>query len=326
MLCRLIYSQGSVPRRDLPLMVVFPSGPPQGTLGGGGLEQQVIQRARQMTSEDPPEIMEFQLNATDVNAEGSLCGGSAVVLLEPWPSAPALRWQSLVEQGAPEESVIVHHFQLAPEIAIRRYLWPTDEEALPARAVSLAKESLAGERSRAYRRADYILLADPLVPQPVLHIFGAGHVGQAVARLAHWLGWPTRVYDDRPELLTTTRFPHARRISMTYDHPGEWPIPAPRDLVLVATRDHRLDRVVLENLLQHPVSYVGLVSSRRKWKLIREALLAAGLGEAQVAAVHAPVGLDLGAETVPEIALSILAEMVRIRRNRSELLSERSSG
>ncbi len=314
-LCRVVYSQGSVPRRDFPLMVVPSRGPIQGTLGGGGLEQQVIQRARQLTTDDTPEIMEFQLNATDVNSEGSLCGGSALVLLEPWPTEATRHWQSLAAQARDGEQVLVHSIQLTSTVTIQRRLWPVAGDEI-TEIKELAQQALEAEEPRAFRRREEVLLADPLVPEPVLHLFGAGHVGQAVAHLASWLGWPITVYDDRSELLTKERFPLARLVAVDYNRLENLPLPAHRDLILVATRDHRLDRMVLEHLLQVPVRYVGLVSSRRKWHFIREALRQTGLPLERVEQVHAPVGLDLGAETVPEIALSILAQMVQVRKNR----------
>ncbi|MHC1581329.1 MAG: XdhC family protein [Methanopyraceae archaeon] len=153
-------------------------------------------------------------------------------------------------------------------------------------------------------------------PEALLTIYGGGHVGAAVARLASYAGFRVTVVDDRPEYADPARYPegvHALRRSL--DDASELPLPDERTCVVVATRSHETDRSVMVALAGTPAPYVGLLGSRRKWEWIRAALEEGGADPSWVAGVRTPAGLDLGGETPEEIAVEILAEIVR-ERNR----------
>ena len=155
----------------------------------------------------------------------------------------------------------------------------------------------------------------PISNSPRLHIFGAGHVGQAIAIQAGLLELDTSVYDDRKELLTAERFPEAERIN--FNSPGEWK-EAPfssRDFVVIASREHRHDRALLEMALKNPPAYIGLLASKRKWLLMHERLLEDGYPQETLDKVLSPVGLPINAQTVPEIAVSIIGQIIEHFRN-----------
>ncbi|MBE3071864.1 MAG: XdhC family protein [Acidobacteria bacterium] len=158
---------------------------------------------------------------------------------------------------------------------------------------------------------------EPLEPAPHLYIIGAGHVGQDVARIAHLAGFQVHVLDDREAFANAERFPDAVELAVA-DIPG-WlagaALPA-RSYAVIVTRGHRYDREALRALAGRDLTYVGLIGSRAKVRKLFEALAADGVPAEILERVHAPVGLDLGAVTPAEIAVSIVAELVAARSGR----------
>jgi xanthine dehydrogenase accessory factor len=156
----------------------------------------------------------------------------------------------------------------------------------------------------------------PTLPRVRLVIVGAGHVGQAVAHLAAQADFDVWVVDDRAAYASAERFPDAERLIVG---PFDEVLPAlevtPHTYALIVTRGHGHDQEALYHLAPTLASYVGLIGSRRKIKLIFESLREQGVSEAALGRVSAPVGLDIGSQTVPEIAISIVAELIA-RRSR----------
>lgn len=155
---------------------------------------------------------------------------------------------------------------------------------------------------------------EPLNPRPVLLIVGAGHVGRALAHLAKWLGFRVLICDDRQEFCNPQAVPDA----------DDWLCLSPAEIasaveftpwtsIVLATRSVDVDVVCLPAMLDSPVSYIGVIGSRRRWLTTREKLLSAGVPAEQIARVRSPVGLELNAETPEEIAVSIMAEILMLR-------------
>jgi xanthine dehydrogenase accessory factor len=161
------------------------------------------------------------------------------------------------------------------------------------------------------------ILLEPLGAEPRLVIFGAGHIALELAAMARRLGLHTTVVDDRPDLCSAERFPGAARL-LSFD-PASWStlVLDRRTYAVVVTRDHALDLQVVRALIGRDMGYVGMIGSRRKVAAVQEALRADGVSQAALARLHAPIGLDIGAETPAEIAISILAEIVSTRRSRT---------
>lgn len=156
---------------------------------------------------------------------------------------------------------------------------------------------------------------EPYLPPATVFVIGCGHVGQAVADLAHWLGYRVAVTDDRADLVTPTTIPHADVYlpGTITDALAIQPI-THHTYVTVVTRNVTVDRQVLPHLVDVPAPYIGVMGSKRRWAETRRLLLEDGLTEAQLARFHAPIGLELNAETPEEIAVSILAEITMLRR------------
>lgn len=160
------------------------------------------------------------------------------------------------------------------------------------------------------------LYLEPYMPPPTVYVFGCGHVGSAVVQLAHWMGLRVVVYDDRAELVTVDAVPLAdARVSGDIAAALEAEPVTDETHVVVVTRNMGLDLDLLPALLATPARSIGVMGSRRRWDTTRAELVRRGVAEEAVARVSSPVGLDLRAETPEEIAVSILAEIVAIRRS-----------
>lgn len=307
--------RGSLPMSATAKMLVTADGERTGTVGGGCLEAEIIERALEVASHQRPAISEHTLNSELAGDYGLTCGGTAVMFIEPVYGEPTLAdvyaaCARLPQHG--ERAVLVTDAD-----------WTTG----PLKAVMLP-DSTIGRASDSMRSAAAVLdpvaelpsltdqiLAEPLVGKPRLVVFGGGHVGARVAEAAAFAGWRVTVVDDRAEFADAARHPAAERTVVSPYHalPESLAI-APDTYVVVATRGHQHDAVVVEQIARVPTRYLGMLGSRRKvaltWKLLEEQ----GIARARLDEIHAPVGLSIGADTPEEIAISVVAEMVGVRR------------
>jgi xanthine dehydrogenase accessory factor len=167
---------------------------------------------------------------------------------------------------------------------------------------------------------------EPIEASPSVYIFGAGHVGFYLARMAHDAGFGVHVIDDRAAFANAERFPFAASVVVD-DIPG-WlartTLPSTAYAVIV-TRGHRNDLDVLRALAPRELRYIGLIGSRAKVaRLYEQVMLEGGIDPDRLARIHAPIGLDLGAVTPQEIAVSITAELIAVRRGKAEALKAAS--
>jgi xanthine dehydrogenase accessory factor len=158
-------------------------------------------------------------------------------------------------------------------------------------------------------------MVERLAPAPRVLVFGAGHVGSAIALAAATAGFRVVVVDDRPEFADAGRFPASVGVETApaHDALGRFAISA-ADAIVIATRGHRHDALILERAAASAASYIGLLGSRRKKAVITKALGAAGVPVAALERVRVPVGLAIGAVTPEEIAVSVVAELIAWRR------------
>jgi len=158
---------------------------------------------------------------------------------------------------------------------------------------------------------------EPVEPAPDVYVFGAGHVGAVLARMAHEVGFRVHVVDDREKFASADRFPTG--VDVVVDDIPEWlaahELPATAYAVIV-TRGHRHDLDALRALVPRRLRYLGLIGSRAKVKRVFDALLQEGTDPEALRPVHAPIGLDIGAITPQEIAVSILAELIAVKHGK----------
>ena len=158
---------------------------------------------------------------------------------------------------------------------------------------------------------------EPVEAAPDVYVFGAGHVGHSLARMAHDTGFRVHVVDDREKFANAERFPDGVRVIV--DDIPAWlasnQLP-PTAYAVIVTRGHKHDLDALRALVTAQLRYVGLIGSRAKVKRIYDALRAEGIGPEALQSVHAPIGLDIGAITPQEIAVSILAELIAVKHGK----------
>jgi len=200
-------------------------------------------------------------------------------------------------------------------------LWKA-REALQTRKSQLVRYDLTDdfvEESGLICGGQMQVYIEPIEPAPHLYIVGAGHVAQHLARVAKPVGFRTHVLDDREKFANRERFPDADEI--TVDSIPEWlhraDVPS-HAYVVVVTRGHRHDLDALRALAARDLRYLGLIGSKAKVKRIYDALVAEAMPLECLWRVHAPIGLDIGAITPEEIAVSILAELIAVRRGKIE--------
>ena len=163
------------------------------------------------------------------------------------------------------------------------------------------------------------IFVEPIQPKPILIVIGSGHVGKAVASLAHWLGFRVAVNDDRPEFCTPEAVPDADMFYLCpmKDLSNKLEI-NPWTYLVLTTRGVEIDVPGLPALLDTQAAYIGVIGSKRRWATTRNTLLEAGVSTEKLDRIHSPIGLKLNAETPEEIAVSILAEIIRFRNGGGE--------
>jgi xanthine dehydrogenase accessory factor len=338
--CSVVETRGSTPQKAGAAMLVFPDGGQRGTLGGGCVEAEVKQRALRVlaTGGGRPEVLTFNLDDNYGWDDGLICGGRMSILADPLagPAADYYRtYRDLIDSGKGcTEAVAVGQVSNLPVGA--RYLFDARGNLIAQLADAPVPDAVRrhlpplAQRPRPSCHQGIAYL--PILPRVTLLIVGGGHVGQAVAELAARVDFTVWVLDDRDRYASRERFPAAERlivgdIGATLKQLA--PTLTESVYCLIVTRGHSHDEEALYHLapLLQPSSpereegrvrgaagYVGMIGSRRKIRLIFEDLIAKGIPAELLARVHAPLGFEIGSQTVPEIAVSIVAELIA-RRN-----------
>lgn len=322
--CRLVETRGSTPQKAGAGMLVFADGAQAGTLGGGCVEAEVKRRALAVAERGQPEVMSFQLDNDYGWDDGLICGGRMLVLVDPQrPSTDTAYFEralQLVDSGAGCLEAVVFDADKSGLPAPGCYLFDADRRLLAARLQAngtaptaiLEHMPVLAERPKPAAVSGIAYL--PVLPRCRLLVVGGGHIGQAVGNLASEVDFDVWVLDDREEYIAPERFPRAqRRICGLIDRTlRELPI-TPDTYAIIVTRGHNHDEEALYHLIDRGARYVGLIGSKRKIKLIFDDLEAEGISRESLGRVYAPLGIDIGSQTVPEIAVSILAELIAHR-------------
>ena len=168
------------------------------------------------------------------------------------------------------------------------------------------------------------IFVEPILPQPVLYLFGGGHIAMALARVAHAAGFAIGVVDDRETFANPERFPMAQQIYTSFEEAFAALRPNASTYLVIVTRGHKDDMRVLRWAVGTEARYIGMIGSKRKVLSVYKALEAEGIPAERFRRVHAPIGLEIGALTPEEIAISIAAELIAVRRNAAAALPHKS--
>lgn len=306
-LATLVAVVGSSYRRPGARLLVTASGQRLGSISGGCLEEDVLLRARAVAASGQPELVTYDTSSENdlVWGVGLGCHGVVQVLLEPIPS-PAPAW--------------VH--TLAAQLAARRptplaVTWRSQDPKQPLGTQIAPSQPSPAQPPPASSASMATVFFETITPAPSLVIFGAGDDAQPLAQLAHTLSWHVTIADPRALFATGERFPSADRIVVAPAHELVARVAPEADACAVVMTHHYVHDVpILRNLLSYDFPYIGLLGPKKRATRILADLAGDGFvpTPARLARLHAPIGLDLGADAPADVALSILAE---IRAHRS---------
>jgi xanthine dehydrogenase accessory factor len=272
-------TKGSSPQKVGAKALFYADGRIKGTLGGGCLEAEVQQRAVQSLRTGQASRFELLLDHDFGWDDGLLCGGKVEGLIIPnAQKAGETFWAELADRKRPSTWGIQPNFCIGPE--------PTGN--------------------------DQWLYSEQVTPPCTLWIAGAGHIAQAVAPMALQLDFDVTVFDDRPALVNHQFFPPAVKLQAeVWEKMLETPFPEAPSFGLIVTRGHRHDALVLENWIHKPFKFLGMIGSKRKARTIFEHFRDEKLATAEeLERVACPVGIKIRSQTVPEIAVSIIAQFI----------------
>jgi len=318
----ILSHEGSTPRSAGTRMLLGADGAFVGTIGGGRIEADVMDIARQMLGKPGAVVRSFDLTSELTDAMDMICGGKMQILVESIlpDNTSRMFFSSLREK-------LEHHQQgyLITEIqntasdmpGIRHAFWLRDGtvigEAEMQTAIGTLPEKLnAPLWIEASDRRFYI---EPVLAAGTVSLFGAGHVSLHTAALAKSVGFDVVVLDDRAEFANRHRFPNADdvRVLASFDQAMEGLFVCADSYLVILTRGHLHDKTVLQQALKTPAGYIGMIGSRKKRDAIYRALENEGFSADDFARVHCPIGLSIGAQTPEEIAVSIVAELIHAR-------------
>jgi xanthine dehydrogenase accessory factor len=310
------------------MMLVRPDGSQAGTLGGGCVEAEVKRRALSVLQDRGAEVARFQLDHDYGWDDGLICGGRMQILIESIDpardqrEAVAAYFTALVESveaGCGVTEAVVFDSEASGFPAAGSLLLDESGRALARLRLDDSAVASLGQHLRplANRPLAYVQRGVsylPALPRCRLVIVGGGHVGQAVHEMAAQLDFDVWVIDDRQDVVSAERFPFAQqRICGPIENVLSDLSIDGDTYCLIVTRGHNHDEQALYHLVNRGARYVGMIGSRRKIKMIFDDLLEQGIEREALERVYAPLGIDIGSQTVPEIAVSICAELVSHR-------------
>ena len=316
----LVETKGSTPQKCGAKAIFLPDGRVIGTLGGGCLEAETRQKALRALETGAPFTFRAVLDDDFGWDDGLICGGAVQTFVQPHPKSREV-WRALLAE---------------PDSRQRRMLVTiTDGEHAGKRALFAGNQPIAADEIppallEQYGAKSAELLAqpepepvssasayfEPILPKPTLVIFGGGHVGAAVGKLAAWSGFDVIAVDDRPSFASKERFPDAKQVIVDDPAKVAKELPVDEDTYLcIVTRGHRHDAVVLKEVIHSKAAYIGMIGSKRKVRTVMEGFIKDGIATAEdFRRVRSPMGVAIHSITVEEIALSVVAELVAVRR------------
>ncbi|WP_300456823.1 XdhC family aldehyde oxidoreductase maturation factor [Desulfobacula sp.] len=321
----ILSKQGSAPRSAGTKMIVHAEGDISGTIGGGWVEAQVQKQATDLFErKEGALIREFTLDSNRYADMDMVCGGNVTLLIEYLPAnndnikvfSKLLEILSNNQNGfmvsrlqrdkrgnyTLERSIISDRQQTG--------VFPLGEQTVG----QLSKQAELMRSPGLITIDDGTFFVEPARFNGVLYLLGAGHLAVETAKLALHTGFKTVVMDDRGTFANEERFPGSRvHVVEGFEHCFAPFSIGHGSYIVIMTRGHLYDQILLEQALHTPATYIGMIGSRSKRKIIYDYLLSQGVSQEQLDRVHAPIGLSIGAQTPEEIAVSIVAELIQVR-------------
>ena len=284
----VIDSQGSSPGRKGFLMAVNEQGIFEGTIGGGIMEVKIIELAKSKLEKEDNTIIikeQFHDKLHKKNQSGLICSGSQIVACIPLSKKDLNLIDNIIKRNT----------------AI--FLTINSETGLEI--------STEGSEKRTIRAADDFECIVKTNPPKTIHIFGAGHVGMALAQQMFILGYKIIQYDDRPDLVNLSKNKYAHKIKIIdYSNLNKEIETHSSDVIVIVSFSYRSDKILLKQLYKQPFAYIGMMGSDHKIATLKKELAAEGISEVALNHVFAPIGLNMYSKTATEIALSIAGQII----------------
>ncbi len=331
-LCTLVEARGTSPRPVGAWMAVCESGEVVGSITGGCVENDAIERARAVLARGVPETATYGI-ADDLGVEvGLTCGGSVDALIEPFADGPV--WRRLAELLDGDQAGALAVVVEPEALRGRRLLVAAGDEvvgsidpAIDAEVVSEARRRMEAATAGTIETGGARVFVQGFVRPQRLIIVGASHPAVALTRLAATLGFRITVIDPRSALLESDRLPEADERVCAWPDDALAKMELGADCYVVAlAHDPKFDTPAIAHSLRAGVAYIGAIGSRKTHERRKQRLREMGFSDADLSRVRSPVGLDLGGRSPEEIALAVLAEMVAVRYGRdAEPLSNKAA-
>jgi xanthine dehydrogenase accessory factor len=333
-LATIISRSGSGPRGVGTKFLILEDGSFVGTIGGGLLENAVLEEARKVFTFGLARHFSYFLEEQDTSDPEMACGSDLELFLEPI-SPDNLNHLNIFKEimditrrgGSGMLATVVDadrwYTGQIPKMFIRSNgkkmgsllgIQEIEESIMERMDQLLDERQPVSIISRDEEGKRLNIFLEPVISDPILYIFGGGHVCSQVVPLADKVGFRVAVIDDRPDFARPENFPAAEEVyNFPFDSVMDRLPVNESSYIVIMTRGHSYDKAVLSQALKTSAVYIGMIGSRRKISIIYDKLLEEGSTREQLDKVRSPIGIDIGAETPEEIAVSIVAELIKVR-------------
>jgi xanthine dehydrogenase accessory factor len=330
-LATLITRVGSAPRAVGAKYLVKEDGTSSGSIGGGCVEAEVWQEAQKVMEKAEGGILHFELTSEQLAEGGLICGGNIDIFLEPLREELLNIYQEvsriIQKGGSAILATLVSVDGDFPKGKDSKILMKDSGEKvgslsggveLEKRILSEGQVALKEKKPKvmvlSHEDRKMEILLEPVFSEPTIYIFGAGHVSEQIAPLAKKVHFKVVVIDDREMFANQKRFPEADEVIVSeFEKCFDQLNIDGSSYIVIVTRGHLYDGFVLEQAVETNACYIGMIGSKKKIKTLYQNLMKKGISKETLNRVHAPIGLDINSETPEEIAVSIVAELIKVR-------------
>ncbi|MHC4463177.1 MAG: XdhC family protein [Planctomycetota bacterium] len=321
-LITVISTTGSTPGKVGYKMLVWgENGKTLGTVGGGTTEAEMINTAKNILPKTEHQIFRFDLDGIEDDGK-PLCGGSIEFLIEAFDqkSLPLFKELSaVIEKGGKGVLFSI----ISPKKSPEKIFLKNVEQINTATHINFSSETIESIK-KLVAKEQYAkktledgaeIFIETIAEQPMVFIFGAGHLSYYISQYAKSLNFRVTVCDERVEFANKERFPDANNIIVeNFESVFDKIDINKNSYIVIVTKGHKSDEVVLEKTVKTDVKYIGMIGSKRKTSTILKKLNERGIPKETLSRVYSPIGISIGALTPQEIAFSIVCELVKIRR------------
>ncbi len=315
----VVGSKGSTPREPGAKMLIRSDGTIEGTIGGGCGEADVIEVAKQMLGrgEDGFELLQVDLTEKALESSDRICGGIMEIAVECW-THPVHGLDLLTGEAASNAVRVLPVSNSYPtDLIVFTPEKKTGNRDLDHNCELALQEKMSHSSSVGSTKENHRHFFEYVAGEHTLLICGAGHIAQPLSQLGKLLDYRIVVVDDRPKFASSDRFPNADLLFSDSFQDSLSKINIDRNTAAVmVTRGHRYDEFCLRSLLDSPAGYLGVLGSRRRVRAVFHDLIDEGYTGNQLSRIFAPIGIDIGAQTPAEIAVSIMAELISLKRGK----------